>query len=191
GPTEARRDGELVGLSGARRRALVVRLLLDAGLAVPVDTLLDDVWFDARAPSRATIQSHVSQLRKALGDCIRSELGGYVLDMCDATLDTDEFEAALHSASGFVASGRAREAVAPLHSALARWRGRALQDVADRPWALPEAARLEELRRVATDQLPAARRDAGDHDGVAVDAATAAAEEPLREQRWATLMLAL
>ena len=191
GPTEARRDGEILPLSGARRRALVARLLLDAGCPVPVDRILDDVWFDARAPSRATIQSHVSQLRKALGDCIRSELGCYVLDICDATLDTYDFESAVHSASGFAARGRPGEAVGPLHSALARWRGRALQDVAERPWAMHEAARLEELRRFATEQLLAARLATGDNDRVAVDAEAAVAEEPLREQRWATLVLAL
>jgi DNA-binding response OmpR family regulator len=44
GPTEARQGGRAIPLSGARRRALVTRLLLDAGRAVSADTLLEDVW---------------------------------------------------------------------------------------------------------------------------------------------------
>ena len=69
GPTEARQCGKPIPLSGARRRALVTRLLLDAGRTVSVDTLLEDVWGDEAPPAAlATLQSHVSQLRKVLGD---------------------------------------------------------------------------------------------------------------------------
>src|SRR5579862_6360899 len=82
GPTEALRAGKPVPLSGARRRALLVRLLLDAGHVVPAGTLIDDVWeADASPAASATLQSHVSQLRKAVGNCVQSRAAGYVLEL--------------------------------------------------------------------------------------------------------------
>ena len=63
--------------------------------------------------------------------------------------------------------------------------------MADRQWAQPEAARLEELRSAAAEQLLQARLESGEHERVIPDAEAAVEEEPLREQRWATLMVAL
>src|SRR6187551_1235081 len=51
GATEARRDGEPVPLSGARRRALVARLLLDADRVVRADALIEDVWDGSPRPA--------------------------------------------------------------------------------------------------------------------------------------------
>jgi hypothetical protein len=50
-PTEARQGGRAIPLSGARRRALVTRLLVDAGRAISADTLLEDVWDDQAPPA--------------------------------------------------------------------------------------------------------------------------------------------
>jgi len=73
GPIDARQDGRSLPLSGPRRRALLARLLLARGQVVSVDQLLDDVW-DAEPPAAAsaTLQSHVSQLRKVLGDGLQA-----------------------------------------------------------------------------------------------------------------------
>ncbi|MDQ1502198.1 MAG: hypothetical protein QOI86_5538, partial [Actinomycetota bacterium] len=188
GPTEARRAGQPLPLSGARRRALVSRLLLDAGRVVPAATLIDDVWAGAATrPTPATLHSHVSQLRKVLGRCLQRRAGGYVLELHEARLDAAEFEALVASASTHLARGDG-QAAAALRGAIGLWRGRALQDVGEQPWAQPEAARLEELRRVAVEQLLLARLQAGEHEHVVGDAEAAVAEEPLREQRWSTLM---
>jgi tetratricopeptide (TPR) repeat protein len=50
---------------------------------------------------------------------------------------------------------------------------------------------LEELKRVATEQLLEARLALGEHEQLVPDARLAVEENPLREQRWATLMVAL
>ena len=192
GSTEARQTGQPIPLGGARRRALLTRLLLGAGRAVSTDTLIEDVW-DGHPPpaASATLQSHVSQLRKVLGDVIQSSAAGYVLRLDVADLDAAEFERRSAIGASLLAGGDARAAVASLREALLLWQGRALQDVADRQWAQPEAARLEELRRVAAEQLLQARLESGEHERVVSDAEAAVEEEPLREQRWATLMVAL
>lgn len=192
GPTEASQAGQPIPLSGARRRALVTRLLLDAGRAVSAETLFEDVW-DGHAPpaARATLQSHVCQLRKVLGDRLQKSTAGYVLRLDAATVDAYQFEGRVADAASQLAVGDYQAAAASLREGLGLWRGRALEDVADRPWAQPEAERLEELRRFALEQLLQARLEAGEHEQVVPDAEAAVGENPLREQRWATLMVAL
>ena len=78
GPTEARHGGRAIPVNGVRRPALVTRqLVVDAGRAVSAGTLLEDVWED-QAPPRGveTLQSHVSQLRKVLGDRLQGGITG-------------------------------------------------------------------------------------------------------------------
>ncbi|MFZ0666536.1 MAG: BTAD domain-containing putative transcriptional regulator [Acidimicrobiales bacterium] len=192
GPTEARQGATPIGLSGARRRALVTRLILDAGRTVSAETLLEDVWGDEAPPAAlATLQSHVSQLRKVLGDRLQRSTGGYTLRLDAATVDAAEFESRAAYGASRLAEGEVKAAARSLRKALYLWRGRALQEVADRPWAQPEAERLEELRRVATEHLLQARLAFGEHEWVVADAEVAVDENPLREQRWAILMLAL
>ncbi len=192
GPTEAWRAGGPIPLSGARRRTLVTRLLLDAGRTVSVETLLEDVWGDEAPPAAmATLQSHLSQLRKVLGDRLQRTSTGYVLRLDAASIDTAEFESKVANGMSQLASGDIEAATRSLRDALGLWRGRALQEVLARPWALPEAERLEELRRFAAEQLLEARLSLGEHEQVVPEAEVSIDENPLREQRWATLMLAL
>jgi DNA-binding SARP family transcriptional activator len=192
GPTEARQGGKAIPLSGARRRALVTRLLLGAGRAVSADALLEDVWGDqAPAAASATLQSHVSQLRKVLGACLQRTTVGYVLRLDAVSVDAREFEELAATGSSQFSKGDFEAAAWTLRQALRMWRGRALHEVADQPWAQPDAERLEELRRIATEQLLEARLALGEHELLVPDARLAVEENPLREQRWATLMLAL
>src|SRR5580692_12771462 len=88
GSTEARQASLRIPLGGARRRALLIRLLLGAGRAVSTDTLIEDVW-DGHPPpaASATLQSHVSQLRRVLGGAIQWSTAGYVIHLDPARLD--------------------------------------------------------------------------------------------------------
>lgn len=192
GPTEARQAGQAIALSGARRRALVTRLLVNAGRSISVDSLLEDVW-DGHAPpaALATLQSHISQLRKVLGDRLQKSTTGYILRLDAASVDAAEFEGRVAEGASQLALGDVAAATSELRVALRLWRGGALQDVADRPWAMPEAERLEELRRMAVEQLLEARLALGEHEQVVPEAGAAVEEHPFRERRWATLMLAL
>jgi DNA-binding SARP family transcriptional activator len=192
GPTGARCNGESLPIGGARRRALVARLLLDADRVVPPDTLIDDVWDGhAKEAAAATLQSHISQLRKVLGVCLQTRSGGYALSLAGATLDAHEFEHAAGAGTAELAAGDYDSAIATFTRAVGLWQGPAFQDVADRVWVQPEATRLEELRACCVEQLLRARLQAGEHQQVVADAEAAVAEQALREERWAILALAL
>jgi len=192
GPTEARGDGRPLALSGPRRRALVARLLLDAGRVVSADTLIADVWGAQASPaSLATLHSHISQLRKVLGACLETGHAGYALSLDSAGLDAAQFERLAEAAASRLAGGDHHSALASVVEALALWRGQAFQEVADQPWAQPEAARLEELRARSVEQRLRMLLAAGQHELVTGEAEAAVAEQPLREQRWAIMMLAL
>ena len=79
GAVEARRDGARLSVPAGKTTELLVRLALEAGSSVRVDALLDDLW--STHTGRNTLQSKVSQLRRALGDkdLVVAEGDGYRL----------------------------------------------------------------------------------------------------------------
>ena len=78
-----------------------------------------------------------------------------------------------------------------LEDALALWRGPALAEFADRPWAQAEAARLEELRLHAHEQLADLRLAEGRHAELVPELEAFVSAQPLRERPRGQLMLAL
>ena len=153
GPVEALRDGEPLPLGGGRRKAVLAALLLRANEPVRPERLLDEIWGDT-PPSQNTLHVHVSQLRKQLGDALRHDAAGYVLDVDDGALDVWRFERLLAQARG--AADHA-QAVSLLDDALALWRGPALADAELDGSVAAERQRPEELR-LSTDPRPASTR---------------------------------
>ena len=146
GATEARRDGEPVPLSGARRRALVARLLLDADRVVRADALIEDVWDGSPRPAAmATLQSHISQLRKVLGDRLQSQAAGYVLRTDAVIVDAAEFERQAEAGAAQLSASDAAAA----HDAPRRARAVARPGLAGRRRAAVGAARSGAPRGVA------------------------------------------
>jgi predicted ATPase/DNA-binding SARP family transcriptional activator len=189
GPFEALVDGRPVSLRAAKPRALLAILLLHASEAVSVDRLITDLWA-GRPPATAakTLQTYVSQLRKALGDrTIVTGPAGYLLDVERDGLDSHRFERLLVEARGAepaVAEDRLREA-------LALWRGPALVDFAFEPWAQSEIGRLEELRLEALQDRVEADLALGAAAELVAELETLVVEYPLRERLRGQLMLAL
>src|SRR3954447_20399760 len=111
GPLEALANGRPADLGGAKQRALLALLLLEANRVVPRDRLIDALW-DESPPdtARKALQVHVSQLRKALGrERLQTAEPGYRLHLDDRDLDAARCRA-LHDAGRF-------------DEALALWRG--------------------------------------------------------------------
>jgi len=189
---EVERDGAPVVIGGARRRAVLAILLLEAGRVVPVDRLIDGVWGEAPPETAATaLHGHISQLRRALGDVIVTRPPGYLLDVDPESIDIRRFATLLEQARSELGAGDAAAANASLGEALALWRGPPLAGVGDAPFVQVVSPELEELGVSAREEHfeagLAARRGAE-----LVPALRAlVAEHPLRERARAQLMLAL
>src|ERR1051326_127193 len=79
GPLEVRSDGYAIDLGGAKQRALLAALLLDANNVVSTDRLIDALWED-NPPETApkALQVYVSGLRKLLGkERVETRAPGY------------------------------------------------------------------------------------------------------------------
>ena len=100
-------DGAAIALGGARPRALLAQLLLNANDVVSTDRLIDGVWGEKPPASAAgALQVHVHALRKALGaDRIVTRPPGYLV-----RVDGDELD--LHRFSHLVAAGDPHGALA-------------------------------------------------------------------------------
>jgi predicted ATPase/DNA-binding SARP family transcriptional activator len=180
GPLEVLGDsGEALPLGGRRPRALLALLLLRPNEAVSTERLIDAVWGeDPPASVRGALQVHVHALRKTLGaDRIVTRAPGYLVRVEPDELDVMRFER-------LVAEDRFAEA-------LGLWRGAALADVADEPFAGPDAARLNEARLAAAEARIAAELEAGGHDAVVAELDALVAANPHRERLRAQQMLAL
>ncbi|MCV2491623.1 AAA family ATPase [Geodermatophilus sp. YIM 151500] len=185
-------------LGGPRQRAVLALLLLARGEVVPADRLAEQLWGDrAPADTAGALQAYVSHLRRRLqpGSAARdrsrvivSEGRGYAVRLPDDAVDAWRFERLLHRA---VAEPEPARAAEMLDEALGLWRGPALTGYADEPWAEAEIARLSELRAVARERLFAARLELGEAALLVPDLEAMVNEEPLREERWRLLVLAL
>jgi predicted ATPase/DNA-binding SARP family transcriptional activator len=194
GPLEVCDDGgRPVEVSGRRLRALLVRLSLDAGRVVSADRLIDDLWEDDPPAGAANaLQSLVSRLRGLLGrDLVQSAGGGYRLAVEPAQLDLAVFERSVRDGRAALARGDRAAAVAALRRAADLWRGPALDDVVQAPFAVAEAARLEELRLTAAEDRIEAESVLGDPARHVPELEALRAAHPLRERVIGLLMRAL
>src|SRR5215218_2371110 len=202
GPLEVRDGPGLVRVPGAKERALLADLLVHAGRVVSADRLVEDLWGDDPPGNPAnTLQGRVSALRRALGTAgaglvvtrppgaglVVTRPPGYVLEADPGQVDAARFDRLVGEAGR--AAGDA--AAGPLAEALGLWRGPALAEFADQPWAQAEAARLEELRLGAVEALVELRLAAGDHTGLVGELEGLVAEHPTRERLRGQLMVAL
>ncbi|WP_299926036.1 BTAD domain-containing putative transcriptional regulator [uncultured Nocardioides sp.] len=197
GELTATRDGAVVDLGGRRQRAVLAALAMQRDQVVTADHLVDCVWGDhPPANANGALQAYVSHLRRALepdatarhrGGVIARAGPGYVLRLPPDAVDAWAFEAAVEAAAG-QAPG---DAVCTLETALRTWRGPAYADYAGEAWAEAEVARLTELRGVARERLLATRLELGEAPLVIGDLEALVKEDPLREERWRLLALAL
>ncbi|MEU0570230.1 BTAD domain-containing putative transcriptional regulator [Nonomuraea sp. NPDC005983] len=193
GPLEVRTDeGETVSVGGPRPRALLALLLLDAGRLVGVERLIDGQYGDDPPAGAANaIQAHVSRLRRNLPDGLVEFHGsGYRLAVVPEDVDTYRFERLARDGRGLLAAGQHERAARTLRDALALWRGPALADVADAPFAQPQAARLEEARLAAREDLVEAELALPEGPSIA-ELRQLVEANPLRERLRGQLMRAL
>lgn len=187
-------DGATIEIGGVRLRMLLARLALDAGRPVGVESLVDGLWgTEPPADAVNALQSLVSRLRKVLGDGGRlvSVNGGYSLQARPSDVDANRFEELAARGRRDLTSGRYDEAASALTEALGLWRGEALADVLDAPFAQPPARRLTDLRAAAIQDWFEAALELGHHAEILVDVEAAGDAEPLSERLAGLRMRAL
>ena len=188
GPIEAEVNSHQVPLGRRQQRAVLAFLLLSPNRVVPQDVLVEALWDNPPETAVTALHGYVSGLRKALGPAvIETRPPGYVLHLEPSGSDLDRFEQAVGEADRL----EPRRAAEVLADALSLWRGRALADVDDFPFARTEQRRLEELRLLALEQRIAADLELGRHAGVVAELETLVGAHPLRERFRELFMLAL
>ncbi|TQS30819.1 BTAD domain-containing putative transcriptional regulator [Microbispora sp. KK1-11] len=196
GPFEAITNGETLDLGGQRQQAVLARLLVAGGRAVPVSVLIDELWpGEPPAQALSTIQGYVSRLRRALepNRAPREEAGvlvsappGYALRADVEDVDSWHFEHLVKSDHEGPAATLER-----MEAALALWRGPALAGFQELAWAQTEATRLDELRLLAVERRADAALRLGRTGPMIPDLEAHASAHPLREEAWRLLALAL
>ncbi len=183
-------DGAPVRIPETKVRALLAHLLVDAGRPVSTDALIEHLWGDAPpADPLAALRTRVSQLRRAIGrELVVHGPSGYLLRIDGNALDAARFEGLVRRARGL---GDPQARTNLLTEALALWRGPALADVADEPFARAAVMRLEEQRLAAVEEQAEARLTLGEHHALAAELADVVARHPLRERLRAVHLRAL
>ena len=182
-------DGRRV-LGSTKERAIVELLALRVPHSASVDALVGAVWGERPPPSATkTLQSLVSRARRAVPELVIERVGDAYRLAADR-VDAQEFEHLVVEGRRALEDGDADDAIEALTAARRLWRGAPAPDLADGP-ARSACTRLEELFRTMVEDLNAARLEVGGDAALIADLDAACAAEPLRQQRWAQLMLAL
>jgi predicted ATPase/DNA-binding SARP family transcriptional activator len=189
-------DGSFIALRG-QSAALLAGLVAAYPHGRRADQLAELIWPVTPPPSAAIgLRRAVHDLRTALAraglnDAVQFAGAAYRLAVEPSVIDSAAFDAALHDARQALVVDDARRALGVTRSALALWRGRAFGALADGEALRVEAARLELARLDAEELEVEAQLAVGDQAGAAERARALASAEPLRELRWALLMVAL
>jgi DNA-binding SARP family transcriptional activator len=159
GPLEVAGEAGALRLGGPKRRAVLAILLLNANRVVSIDRLADDLYGDATPASAVTqMQTHLAAAQDARP---RSGCRSAWLPARDARarvpdqgrapeqIDLHRFERWTRDALESLSHGDAEAAATGFRGALESWRGPALADLADEPFAAVAVARPEELRLAA------------------------------------------
>jgi DNA-binding SARP family transcriptional activator/tetratricopeptide (TPR) repeat protein len=201
GPLRVERDGEELTLGRRQQRALLARLLVEAGRPVSVDRLVDDLWGDEPPPSaRGSLQALVSRSRqllepdRAAGSPPRvlvSRAPGYALLVPPGGLDADRFVELADEGRRALAAGAPGQALERLDEGLGLWQGDVLADLADETWVTPIASRLQALRNEALELRAEALLACGATGAAVAELEALVAADGLRERPWELLLEAL
>ena len=201
GPLEVLDGQRRVELGRPKQRLLLAVLLVHANRVVALDRLIEELWGE-QPPAQATasLQAYISNLRRVLEPGRRARTPprvlvtqppGYKLVITPADLDAARFATLAEEGHRLLAAERPYPAAQALREALALWRGPALADMADEPFAQAERQRLEELRLVALEDHLAAELALGGHAAAVADLQELVDRFPFRERLHGLLMVAL
>ncbi|MFE9633632.1 BTAD domain-containing putative transcriptional regulator [Streptomyces sp. NPDC006463] len=192
-------DGRPVDVGGRLARMVLVQLLLARGAVVPTERIIERLW-PTRIPSsaQASLHAYIARLRRALepgraprtpARLLVSAPYGYALALEPDAVDAWVFEGRVMACSA--PELPAHVAVDGLAEALGSWGGQPYAEFSDESWTAGERARLDEVHRTARERLAAARLAGGQAAQALADAGALTREQPLHEEGWRLLALAL
>lgn len=187
-------DGEAVDLGGARPRAVLAALLLRANETVHTSHLCDAVWDDRPPAAESNLRTYVAKLRRGFGSeghRLATTTGGYRLTVRSGELDLESFTDSAGRGRTALANGDNAAAARYLGDALRLWRGAPLRELSPGPFLRADVAALEENRLLAQEQHVRARLELGRHQELIGELRALTVANPLVEQFWELLMLAL
>ena len=189
GPLQVRQDGAPVAIPGAKPRAILTMLGLHGGSVVSAETLVELLWGeDPPRTAAKALQTHISSLRRALGDgFVLTEGTGWTL--AESEVDASRYKSVARLGRDAVAAGDTSQAVARFEEALALWRG--IPELPDGRRGTSEKTRWVEGHAALVEDRADALLATGRAAEIIGDLEAAVAEAPLRERRWGQLMLAL
>jgi DNA-binding SARP family transcriptional activator len=198
GPLRLRVSGEDVPIGDPKKRSakrsVLALLALRVGTPVSALDLEWAVWGDEETKTAIkALQGYVVDLRQVLPESTIETTTplGYCLRMPKDSIDVGRFERRCARGRALLASGHPGAAVAELTRALELWRGEPLLDLANGPVGTTESVRLDELKAEAEEDRFEGRLQLGEHHSLVPDLWPAVEAQPLRQRRWAQLMLAL
>ncbi|MFV2112705.1 BTAD domain-containing putative transcriptional regulator [Micromonospora sp. LOL_025] len=146
------------GVAGRRTTVLASMLALNANKHVSLDRLIDAVW-EERPPAtaREQVQNCISILRRSLSDgptaiTIQRIGASYQLNVDANEVDAHRFERDYRTATTQAAAGDLEAGANLMRSALALWRGPAL-DGMESAELRAHACRLNDMRTTATQRM--------------------------------------
>src|SRR5246127_2180525 len=189
GPLQVRQDGAPVIIPGAKPRAILTMLGLHGGSVVSAETLVELLWGeDPPRTAAKALQTHISSLRRALGDgFVLTE--GAVWTLAESEVDPSLYKSAARRGRDAAAAGDTGQAVARFEEALALWRG--IPELPDGRRGTSEKTRWIESYAALVEDRPDALLATGRAAEIIGELEAAVADAPLRERRWGQLMLAL
>ncbi len=196
GPLEVRAGDQTLDLKGARIRALLAVLAVNAGRVTSVGALVSALWGgDEPVGAHRSVRTYVSRLRHSLapaGDelAVVTHPAGYVLRLAPGVLDAVRF-------AELVAAGRQAmpddpaAAVEHLAHALSLWRGDAYGEFGDIPALRAESARLHGMRMSAVADRIDAELATGAGAELVTELTGLTEQHPGHDRVWGQLMRAL
>nr|WSZ99036.1 AfsR/SARP family transcriptional regulator [Streptomyces sp. NBC_00857] len=204
GQLTVRERGISIVPSAGKPRQILALLALHAGRAVPVPTLMEEVWGDGIPRSAATtLQTYILQLRRrivaAVGpgsrmnakDVLATCFNGYQLTGAVDSFDLREFHRLAERGYEAVESGDPAAASVHLGRALRLWSGPALNDVPVGRVLRTDLVGMEEARMRALRQRIDADLLLGRHSALVPELRTLTAQHPMDENLCAQLMTSL
>lgn len=182
----------------SRQAALLARLTMEPQRQVPASALIAAAWGPDVQVTAASLDSQLWRLRNRLDpergrtSVLVREGSGYRLHLDPAQVDSAYFEQLTVEVDQLLGDQAAAATLLPLvDRALALWRGRAFEPIADHLDVGPTAARLSERKEQLQERRAELLMRSGQVEAALAEVISLMADAPYRERLWAIRIRAL